>query len=207
MSLTIAAAPRVALAAECDNNSSFLGFKPWYDGLCNGGEIKPDTDRDEGAIKRFFWRIVLNISFDLSYAIGILGMAMIIYGGYLYMTSSGDPTKAAKGQKTLIRAIIGMIIALSASVVINTVTSFSTFGEEGANVGSILNESFGWAFTVAGIVAVGFIIKAGIEFLTSSGDPGKAAKATKGIIFALVGLVVVIAAKLITSFVLTKVGS
>lgn len=216
MALTVAATPKVALAEACPS-SGFLGFKPWYAGLecdSNGGIMAPSggnangsTGVSESALKSYFWKIVLNISFDLSLAIGIIGMAMIIYGGYMYITSSGDPGKAMKGQKTLARAIIGMIIAVSASVVINTVTAFQGFGEKTADVASILKEAFSWAFTAAGIVAVGFIIKAGIEYMVSSGDPGKTAKATKGIIFSIVGLLIVIAAGAITSFVLDKVGA
>ena len=45
---------------------------------------------------------------------------------------------------------------------------------------------------VGGFVAVGFLIYAGIQYITSAGDPGKVAKASKSISAALTGLVICI---------------
>ena len=68
----------------------------------------------------------------------------------------------------------------------------------GFNIVPILNVVYG----VAGVIAVVYIIVAGIQYVTSSGDPGKASKALKTIIFALVGLVIVVTAAILTNFVL-----
>lgn len=62
------------------------------------------------------------------------------------------------------------------------------------------------AYFIAGIVAVGMIIFAGIQYLTANGEPAKAKKAMNTIIFAIVGLVIIIAAFAITSFVISQVG-
>jgi hypothetical protein len=61
------------------------------------------------------------------------------------------------------------------------------------------------AFTIIGAITVLMVIIGGIQYMTSSGDPGKASKAKNTIIFSLVGLIVCILAVTIVQFVLGKV--
>jgi hypothetical protein len=58
---------------------------------------------------------------------------------------------------------------------------------------------------VAGITAVIIIMLAGLRYITSSGDATQAAQARKGIIYALVGLIVIIVAQFIISFVISRI--
>lgn len=58
---------------------------------------------------------------------------------------------------------------------------------------------------VMGVVSVVMIILGGINYTTSQGDPTKAGKAQKTIIFSIVGLVVALLAFAIVNFVLTNV--
>lgn len=201
--------PSVTSTNSCGGD--FLGFKPWYDGLCEGGEIKTINKGDEQALTQFVWRIVLNVIFDLTLAIGYIAVAMVIYGGYLYMMSQGDPGKAAKGKKTLTSAIIGVVIAIGASVIVNTVINIldiNTSGgwEQGEFTQEKVANIFSWAYLMAGLVAVIFIIKSGVDYMLATGDPGKISKATHSIIFSIVGLIIVIAAAVITNFVVSSIG-
>lgn len=106
-----------------------LGFRPWYAGLCKSGEKEfeaPDKG-DHKALALFVWTIVLNVTFDLTLAVGYIALGFVIYGGYLYIMSQGDPSRMAKGKKTLMSAIIGTIIAMLASVAVNTVSDFGHY--------------------------------------------------------------------------------
>lgn len=188
-----------------------LGFRPWYYGnnLCTGnGEIKKPNGEDE--LISFIWAIVLNISFDLSLAVGYLAVAMVIYGGYMYIMAQGDPGKAAKGQSTLTSATIGVVIAMGASVIVNTlqiVLGLNNAGALGAEyTTSQIQGIFSWAYAMAGLVAVVFIIKGGVEYVISRGDPGRAQKATRSLTYAIAGLIIVILASVITSVVMGAVG-
>lgn len=58
---------------------------------------------------------------------------------------------------------------------------------------------------IAGIAAVIIIIIAGISFITSSGDASKVSRARESIIYASVGLVVIVLARAIITFVVSKV--
>lgn len=48
-----------------------------------------------------------------------VAVGFIIYGGIMYMTSQGEPDKAANAQKTLTNAIIGLVITVVATGVIS----------------------------------------------------------------------------------------
>lgn len=57
----------------------------------------------------------------------------------------------------------------------------------------------------AGIVAVIIIMLSGLRYINSNGDPQKASAARNGIIYALVGLIVIISASFIISLVMSKI--
>ena len=209
-------APEPVLAA---NNHScgvtgVLGFRPWYAGLCENDDPKspimtPDK-KDQGSIARFVWTIVLNILIDLSVAIGYLALGFVIYGGYMYIISQGDPGKAMKAKKTLTNAVVGTIIALSASVVVNTIRvilgiSSNDSWNQGDYTAEQIQGVFNWAYVVAGLIAVIFLIKNGVNYILSRGDPSKTRMATQGVIYAAVGLVVVLLAATATTFVINAV--
>ena len=60
---------------------------------------------------------------------------------------------------------------------------------------------------VAGVISVVMIIISGIRFAVSGGDSGAVAGARNGIIYAVVGLAVVVLAQSIVRFVLVNVGT
>ncbi len=192
----------------------FLGFRPWYAGLCDGdskdSNIAQPAEHDEKDLALFIWTIALNVTFDLTLAVGYIALGFVIYGGYLYIMSQGDPSKMARGKKTLTSAIIGTIIAMLASVAVNTVKV--ALGITSADVTAqnfdqdTIAGAFTWAYTVAGLIAVIFIIKGGIEYIIGHGDPGKIRIAQQTVIYAVVGLVIVLLAALITNFVISSTG-
>lgn len=66
----------------------------------------------------------------------------------------------------------------------------------------ILNTVYFWM----GVTAVGFIIYGGFQYVLSSGDPGKIRKAKDTLLYAIIGVVVVMVAFVITRFVIDGVG-
>lgn len=195
---------------------SFLGFRAWYDGLpCEDGKIQaPKKETGDGATEKtadnlavFIWTIVLNVVFDVSVAVGYIAIGFIIFGGYLYIMSQGDPGKMARGKKTLTAAIIGTVIAAASSVIVNTgkvALGINSSDWQKSNLD--IQSAFNWAYGMAGLVAVVFIVKGGIDYMISQGDPAKVSKATRSIIYAVTGLVVVLLAAVITGFVLSSLG-
>ena len=73
-------------------------------------------------------------------------------------------------------------------------------GAEAADM--VLNNVLTVAFFALGVVGVIILIYGGIQFMISQGDAGKAQRARQTIIYAIIGIVIVIAAGAITNFVL-----
>ncbi len=57
------------------------------------------------------------------YAIGILAVVMVIFGGVQYTTSGGDQAKVTKAKNTILYGIIGLVIAVLAYAIVNFVIS------------------------------------------------------------------------------------
>lgn len=55
---------------------------------------------------------------------------------------------------------------------------------------------------IAALIAVAILVYSGIMYITSAGDEGKVSKATKGITYAIIGLIIAFISVLIVNFVL-----
>jgi len=73
---------------------------------------------------------------------------------------------------------------------------------DGPHLRVILNTVFG----ITGAIAVLIVVLAGFRFILSQGSPNEVAVARNAIIYALVGLVVIISAFAIVNFVVLQVG-
>lgn len=207
--MPVAAAP--ANDGKC-GASTPLGFRPWYYGLCGADdEIAQPDNSDEQNLIAFIWTIILNVLFDMMIAVAYIALGFIVYAGIQIVMSQGDPGKLAKGKHTLTSAIIGTIIAMVASVAVNTVRVILGINMNDHWAQNELSQdqvtgAFNWVYSIAGVIAVIFIIKGGLDYLLSSGDPGKVRKATQEIIYAVVGLVVALLAAGITNLVINSTG-
>lgn len=64
----------------------------------------------------------LEIVFDkLSPIAGILCIIFIVLGGYMWMTSAGDPIKIKKAQGTLTWAIIGLVFIVISGIILSVI--------------------------------------------------------------------------------------
>jgi NADH:ubiquinone oxidoreductase subunit 6 (subunit J) len=57
--------------------------------------------------------------------IGITGFVMIIYSAFIMLTSAGKSQQVEKSRNTITFAIIGIILALSAFIIINIIANFT----------------------------------------------------------------------------------
>lgn len=129
--VTAAAFP-VGNASALDCEKTFLGLRPWYMNLTDTVTVKTD-DNKEGKetciIKspevageaKFVWTIILNISADLSLIVGYVALIFLIYGGFKYILSTGEPQGVSTAKKTITNALIGLAISILATVIVNTI--------------------------------------------------------------------------------------
>ena len=71
-----------------------------------------------------------------------------------------------------------------------------------SKVGSVLTVIYG----LIGILAVVMIVVGGVKYMTSQGDPGKIQSAKNTIMYAIIGLVVTLAAFAITNLILSALS-
>lgn len=196
--------------AQC---GSFLGLPAWYDGIAKNGcnDIIAPSEvsgaSGDNALARYIFIIVLNVIGILLGIVGYLAVIFVIYGGFLYITSNGVPDKAARAQKTILSAVIGLAIALSALAIKDFVWK-TTVGSSGNVQGvptveadALLLNALNAVYYILASVSVAMIILGGISYATAAGSPDKVRKAKNTVLYAVVGLVIAIAAFSITAFV------
>ena len=193
--------------STCNN---FLGFTSWNCGV---------TITNEATLKKGIWQIVANVATDITVAAAYLVLGYVIYGGYLYIFSGGDPGKVATGKKALYQAFLGLAIVMLAYAIMSTIR-FALLGANGnlggcvevksdgqikgsgcVNATTAISGAISWFIGIAGIVSAIFVVYGGISYSTSAGDPSKLQKAKQMITYALIGLAIVALAEVITAFV------
>ena len=65
--------------------------------------------------------IIKTIVGVLLMAVGAISIIMIVIGGILFALSSGDAQKAAKARSTILYAVVGLIVSVFASAIVNFV--------------------------------------------------------------------------------------
>lgn len=81
--------------------------KRWIEGV-----VGPDMTLQEV--------VVLFLNTAIIFA-AVVAVAFLIFGGYKYMTSAGDTVKTEEAQKTIGNAVIGLVVCLSAAIIVNFV--------------------------------------------------------------------------------------
>ncbi|EKD93733.1 MAG: hypothetical protein ACD_28C00071G0004 [uncultured bacterium] len=102
------------LECESEGTTSFTDFQ---------GEFAPPEEEGyaSGITKVTSAReYIVNVTnFVLSF-LGLAGVVVIIYGGFLYVTAGGEEEQANKGKKSVTYAVIGIIIVLGSYAIVNT---------------------------------------------------------------------------------------
>ena len=190
-----------------------LGFLPW-----NCGIVIEEVDGTE-ELKNMIWTIVGNVAVDITVAAAYLVLGYVIFGGYMYLSSSGDPTKAGTGKKILTQAFIGLAIVMSASVLLNAARvamANANFAANCVNIADGISEAdlngcvdpnnlvqglIQWVIAIAGIVAVCFVVLGAYTYITAGGEVNKIQTAKRVILYALIGMAIVGLAEIITAFI------
>jgi hypothetical protein len=116
-----------AIASGCDNRASFLLFPPWYAYLDVGAKgddpcaiIGPTNPTNgEFSFELALPRIGLAVTEILLRIAGMVTVGFIIYGGFRYITSQGEPDALKQAQGTIINALIGMTITILAVTIVS----------------------------------------------------------------------------------------
>ncbi len=100
---------------------------PWYkylDGDDIGGKCTPKLDlvnnpQNVAKIGLALVEIALRVG-------GLVAVAFVIYGGFQFILSQGEPEKAASARRTIINALVGLVIAIMATVIVSFIAGSLT---------------------------------------------------------------------------------
>lgn len=200
-----------------DNTPITTGKELFRGGACHDvlGMVNWDcdvviTDNQED-LKTKTWIIAANVASDVTILASFLALGYVIYGGYLYIFSGGEPSKAVAGKKTLTQAFIGLAVTMTSTIIMSTIRSV-LLGNSEQNLLNCATEgcvepdflfinTLHWFIAIAGIVSAIFIVYGGIAYTSSAGDPNKLSQAKKIITNALIGLAIVALAEITVAFV------
>ena len=134
-------ASAVGVGESCEDfkNNTLLGIPAWYKYLPGEGVQQINKDGTPGDVvcqptiktvtsasgeeeKIPINNILLVVAAIIEILIRIAGLAAfiyLIYGGFMYLTSSGDADQVGKAGATLLNAAIGLGIAISATAIVN----------------------------------------------------------------------------------------
>jgi len=205
------ATPQTTFAAANDcEKGGFLGIPPWYRGLTNSTtnadgsvDCTIKSPNETGGLDKFIWKIALNI-IELALVLTTwIAVFFILYGGFLFITGGGNASQLEKARKSIISmgaiAITNLIFGL-----LDGATKTNQYGAPQIEAGDLLVSGLNLTYYIAGIVAVIVIIIAGITYATSTGDSGRITRAKNMILYAVIGIIVLVAAFAITNFVIGR---
>lgn len=107
--------PATVLAQHQGNPSAIIPNSSVF------GNILPGDSNDTAG-----WWIGVIIRMVLSIA-GLVAVALIIWGGFRYITARGDDKVVGEAKKTITNALIGLVIIILSYVIVTVVTN-AAFG-------------------------------------------------------------------------------
>lgn len=120
--------PAYAADGECHNR--ILSLPTWYRGLTVGDDSncdlkkvveEPENSDTEVTLGVFITTVVINITEILSQIVGYVSLFFVVYSGIRYITSVGSAAAVESAKKTLANALIGLVIAILATAIVNLI--------------------------------------------------------------------------------------
>jgi hypothetical protein len=119
--------PSINAFATLTCSRSFFGLKPWYAYLQYNKTTCAITSFNgpKGTVTNVlgahsaFLLIGLAILDDLVRIAALVAVGYVIYGGIQYVTSQGSPDATKKAQQTIINALIGLVVAVTAAAIVS----------------------------------------------------------------------------------------
>lgn len=143
-------------------------------------------------------QLINNLFTFLLWVVGVVGVVMIVYSGFMFVISAGRPDRTKMAIQSIIYTVVGFVIAILARAVVDFFLPVATANTNVQGVVSSGIQIFLWAIGAAAVIMV---IVSGILYVTSAGDPGKTKTAKDAILYAVIGVAVALLGTAIISFV------
>jgi hypothetical protein len=140
-SVLTATLPQAVSAADpvtvADCSKGILTFPTWFRGIVKIESVDgknvcvimspADLSRpgQNDGLSNFIWHIVLN-ALDIALQLaGYIAVGFILYGGFLFMTSQGSAEGSTKARKTILNAVIGLVISIGSVAIVNLIVGIT----------------------------------------------------------------------------------
>ena len=111
--------PTVALAVSPTTSAADFTLRSGVDNAQGTGVDNVAKDPQD---------LVKNVVNIFLYAVGVLSVIMLIWGGIRYTTSAGDSNKVTSAKNTVLYAVVGLVVAILAWAIVNMVITRFTSG-------------------------------------------------------------------------------
>lgn len=108
----------VSVSADC-NNTRLLTFPAWYRGVVDADSCEIERPSGDAGISNFIWKVALNVLEILIQIVAYASIGYIMWGGYTYMRSMGEPSNISRAKQLIQNAVIGLVLSLGAVVIIS----------------------------------------------------------------------------------------
>ncbi len=117
------AADPVPAAKNCSN--AFLGLPTWYKYLQldeNCTVVGPSVEKEDGTKRLDMTKVITRVALaviDILMRIGgMVAFGFIVYSGFRFVMSQGNPDQEKAARETAINALIGMVITIFAIAIV-----------------------------------------------------------------------------------------
>lgn len=115
-----------AVAPACDN--SILGLPTWYKYLESEPypdcsiimPADPNGQNDWAKVAGLVAVAIIEVMLRIA---SMIAVGFVIYGGFRFIASQGEPDNAKAARETVINAIVGLVITIVAASIISFITS------------------------------------------------------------------------------------
>ena len=130
--------------------------------------------------------------------IGLVSLLMIVIQGMRYALSRGNPEKVAQAKNGIIYSLVGVVISVTSWSMVQFVLGKLVIPPSGqANPGDLsklMGSIIGVIVFITGVISAIIVIIGGYNYIFSGGDSNKVSSARSTIIYALIGLIIAVAA-------------
>lgn len=213
--LTIATPSVTFAATDCD--SGFLTFPTWYRGLADPENDCNITSPTQEGLPVFIRKIVFNVIEMALQVVGYISAFLILRAGYKFITRSDEASEVAAAKSTIANALTGLVISIASVAIVKLAEGIIIGSTTGAKVDVdgelidvgvpvitadlVLKNGLNIFYYLMGSIAVIMLIKAGLTYVTSGGDSSNLIKAKNIMLYSIIGLITIVLAFVITSFV------
>jgi len=92
-------------------------------GTANIPDVRPTDPGTVGPVTGVANNLVTSALNILIFIAGAVAVIFVIWGGYKYITSAGDPKKGEEARKTIINAMIGIMIVVASYFIVRVAIS------------------------------------------------------------------------------------